>query len=216
MEANYVNALALFFKHGAIQLREPRFRKMPFFINYAVLDTLPIVREQIFALMDGVLNPSDFDAIATAPAGAKYWPAIYADRHGLPFVMPIEVAPSVNTPLALYGEQKIGNRVVMLNSFNPPYAMSVMDQHPFVRMYDVLHAVHYKVAAIVTLFDADRLHFFRSYFSSRKTEVKSVHIFDMYELLQTVNDSPTAFEVDPCLAAKAVRHYEQSRNWYSS
>lgn len=72
MEAHLVNALALFFKQGAIQLREPRFRKLPFRIKYEALDTLPILREQIFELLDDRINPQDFDAVTTSPFGCKY------------------------------------------------------------------------------------------------------------------------------------------------
>jgi hypothetical protein len=214
MEAHLVNALTLFFQQGAIQLREPRFRKLPFRIRYEILDTLPVLREQIFDLLDECINPQDFDAVATSPFGCKYWPAIYADRHGLPFLMPIEVSASAQTPLGLYGEQIAGSKILMLNTLNPSFGFERMDSHPFVRMYDVLSAVHCKTVKIVSLFDADRLQVFSCFFSANRTndaEVKS--IFTMQDVLRTVSQTPVFYGVDPEVADGALKHYETSETW---
>ncbi len=211
MEAHLVNALTLFFRQGAIQLREPRFRKLPFRIRYEILDTLPVSREQIFDLLDECVNPQDFDAVTTSPFGCKYWPAIYADRHGLPFLMPIEVSASNQTPLGLYGEQPAGSRVLMLNTFNPPFSLDNMESHPSVRMFDVLSAVHCKTVEMVTLFNADRLQAFNCFFSANRTQsVVMKSIYHMQDVLKAAVSTPSFYGVDADLALRTLKHYETS------
>ncbi|GEM_PF-1348463 len=209
MEAYLENALTLFFRQGALQLREPRFRKMPFRVKYDVLDTLPVLRNQIFELLDANIDHRDYDVIATPPYGCKYWPAIYADRHDLPFVMPVEVSFSNQTPLGLYGEQPIGSKVLMLNTINLPYAIDSMETHPCIRMFDILNAMHYKTVEIITLFNTDRLHVFNYFFSvNRSQHVVLKNIYQMQDILKSVVSAPLLYGVDMDLAQRAMKHYE--------
>ena len=209
MEAHLVNALTLFFRQGAIQLREPRFRKLPFRINYEALDTLPIFRDLIFELLDEIIIAQDFDAVTTSPYGCKYWPAIFADRHGLPFLMPIEVSASSHTPLGLYGEQPAGSRILMLSTFNPPFGLDNMEAHPSIRMFDVLSAVHCKTVEMITLFNADRSQAFNCFFSANRTgDVAIKSIFTMHDVLKAVVATPLFYGADADLAQRALKHYE--------
>lgn len=128
--------------------------------------------------------------------------------------MPIEVSASALTPLGLYGEQSLGSKILMLNTFNPPFNFERMDSHPFVRMHDVLNAVHCKTVKIVSLFDADRLHVFNCYFSAnRANDVKIKSIFLMQDVLSAISQTPLLYGVDPKVAVEALKHYETSETW---
>jgi len=212
MDAYPYEVLKDMFQSGAIGLREPQFRKLPFRVDYGVLETNPIIREHIFRLLAARIDARAYDAVTSALDSCKALSAIFADRCGLPFIIPLEIVPVQKAPIVFYGHAPRDGCLLMLNAYNMPHSASEMDSHPFVYVLNVLRAERYRVAKIVSIFDADRQHVFRRHLSALGGKPVAYDvIFEMQDVLRMVKSCPADFGLKMDEVLEAIKHYERNQ-----
>ncbi len=201
-------ALKDFFLHEAVSLREPRFKQLPFKVDLAKLETNPIMRKHIFNLLSDRIDSRAYDAVTSSIDDCRALSAIYADRCGLPFVLPIEVTSSSKTPILLYGDVPAGSRLVMVTAYNTPTAANDMANNSFVNVLNLMRAKRFSVAKIVSIFDADREHVFRRYLATLDGDPVSYEtIFEMGDLLRILKSAPHDFNLEEAKIDAAIEHY---------
>jgi len=210
MEHALFQAMLSLFRLSAFSLRTPQFRKLPFSINFEAIDSDPRIREIVFDLLRQQLGEQKVAAMTMAPGSCRVVSAIYADRVQAPFILPIEIAGSVKSPLGLYGGVSPEHDLVMFNIWHMPAYEDKITEHPVVRMLEALRESHYHVRNIIVLFDSDRRRVLRSYLSSNfSPPIVLRPILDMYDVILAICHSPKPFGVDKALAERALKHYEE-------
>ena len=211
MDSHLYEALKDLFLHGVVGLREPRFKQLPFRVDLAKLETNPIVRKHIFKLLSDRIDPRAYDAVTSSTDDCRALSAIYADRCGLPFVLPIEVTSSSKAPILLYGDVPVNSRLVMVNAYSMPTAANDMENNSFVHVLNLMRAKRFSVAKIVSVFDADREHVFRRYLATLNGDPVSYEaIFEMGDVLRMIKSAPNDFDLEGAKIDAAIEHYERN------
>ncbi len=208
MEEILYSTLKILFQNKAINIRDPKFGDMPFEIHGSVLETNPECREAIFKILSGRIDKrahgvvlQTYDDVCIALG------AIFADRLGLPFVLPWQAAPSDNAAIIFHGHQKREQQALLLNVYTPPIYKDKPGKHPVIRTIQAAQSVHGgKIAKLVCIFDADKDHVIRMNLANLKVVYDSV--YDMSDVLRIVLASPDDFGTTHEKALAALKHYE--------
>ncbi|MFZ6015420.1 MAG: hypothetical protein ACOYUZ_03640 [Patescibacteria group bacterium] len=196
--------------YKVIELREPAYKQLPFKINLDAMETKPEVRGHVMkSLMARWISVQPDDAVALVPKGCRGLVPILADRLGVAYLLPIELAPDDDSPVCLYGSAKKHSNVLLICEYLRQCPPDEASFHPLVKMLNVLVSQRFDLEKVIVIFDADRdrvvsNHLNRNRFANLQIEV----IFDMREVLSDFMANAGFYGLDQDLAARALRHYQ--------
>ena len=216
MQGYVYEALRELFLQKAIVLREPQFKRLPIKVDLAVLDTNPFVREVIFTLLAYRIDARAYDGVMPAVDDCRALAAIYADRCGLPFVLPMEVTASPSAPVLFYGNMPQQSCLVLLNAYNLPSTVSEFVAHPLVRVLNAAREKRYRVQKAISIFDADRDGYLRRHIASLSGPTVAYEaIFELGEVFRIIGSNPSDFQLSADKVTKAKEHYETQDLFFS-
>lgn len=211
MEKFFYDALKDLFLSGAVALRSPRYLSIPFNVDFEVLETDPILRELVMRLLEARVDARAYDGIAAGAEEYSSLAPIYADRCGVRFVLPKALALGKDAPIMFFGKLPRESCVLVFNVYNAPVHESQVAFHPLLKIVNALRAQGYRVARIVSLFDADRdSRFQQLLIRISGTPIVYDVIYSVGEVFRMMCVAPEDFGVTRDMIQRAREHYENN------